>query len=325
MILVTGGSGFMGQALARRLIAAGRLVRVVDLAPPAATAPGMEFAAADICDCDAVAAAMRGIEAVVHLAARVSDYGPPAAFERLNVGGTRTVAAAARAAGVRRFVHMSSVAVFDYRRPHDGTDETTPIGGHEFAYGATKARAEIVVRAECGLGLPATIVRPGLFVYGPGDRKASAPMLAALAAGVPLLVGGGRALLSTSYVDNLIDGVMLALDHPAAVGEVFHLADDARLTWHELAVTMLRALGRSGRPRSAPRGLAAPAAALLEGLWSAAGRDDAPPLTRYRIRTATTDLHFSNAKARRVLGFRPAVGVEDGVAATVAWFRSERP
>ncbi len=313
----------MGRHLARRLGAGGRPVTVVDLAPPPATPPpgAVRFVRADVTDRAAVAAAIAGTDAVVHLAAKVSDFGRAADFERLNVGATRIVAEAARAAGVRRLVHMSSVAVFDYRRGWRDADEHALPGGHEFAYGQTKWRAEEEIRRVGGLGLETVVVRPGLFPYGPGDRVASARMLAAIERGWPVLVDGGRALLSTSYVDNLIDGLVLCLDHPRAAGETFHLSDDVRVTWRELGAAMARALGLPPPGRSVPKRVAAPAAATLELAWRGLLLRSAPPLTRYRVRTATSDLHFANGKAKRLLGWRPAVGLAEGMAATVAWYR----
>ena len=324
MIVVTGGSGFLGQALVRRLLARADRVRVLDLVPPRADggAPRLEFHAGSITDPRAVAAALGGAHTVVHLAAKVSDFGREVEFLAANVEGTRVVGETARALGIRRFVHMSSVAVFDYRPGHRGTDETQPAGGHEFCYGRTKAQAEAVVRALATPGFEVVIVRPGLFPYGPGDRVASARMLRALERGLPLLVDGGRTVLSTSYVENLVDGLLLCLDHPAAAGETFHLADDGCPTWGELVRAMASALGRPPSLRSVPRWLAAPAAAALEAAWHMLRLRSTPPLTRYRVRTATTDLCFDNAKARRLLGFRPRIGLGEGLAATVAWYRS---
>lgn len=325
MILVTGGSGFMGRALVRRLLALGRPVTVLDVAPLPGDLADAAFVAASVTDPVAVTTAMRGAEAVVHLAAKVSDAGRLHDFQRLNVEATRLVATAARDAGVRRFVHMSSVAVFDYRPGHLDTDETHPTGGHEFPYGRTKAEAERVLHGLTTPDFAPTIVRPGLMPYGPGDRLASAGLLGATARGVPWIVDGGGALLSTAYITNLVDGLVLCLDHPAAPGETFHLADDVRVTWRELAVAIGRALGGAPPPRSVPRRLAAPAAAAIEAAWLVLGRRTPPPLTRYRIRTATRDLHFANAKAKRVLGWTPHVGLADGLAATVAWWRAGMP
>jgi nucleoside-diphosphate-sugar epimerase len=327
VIVVTGGSGFMGRHLVRRLRASGRAVTVLDLAPlpEDLAAAGVRLVQASIIDAARVAEALAGARAVVHLAAKVSDFGAARDFERLNVDGTRTVAEAARAAGVARMVLMSSVAVFDYRRGFRDADERTPTGGHEFAYGRTKERAEGVVRALARPGFETVVVRPGLFPYGPGDRMASAPMLRAIARGVPLLVGSGTAVLSTSYVENLVAGVLLCLDHPAAAGETFHLADDGCPTWRELVAAMAAALGVRPPRGAAPRWLAAPVAAALEAAWRALRLRTAPPLTRYRVRTVTSDLHFSNRKAKQLLGWTPAVSLPAGLAATVAWYRAGVP
>jgi nucleoside-diphosphate-sugar epimerase len=327
VIVVTGGCGFMGRHLVRRLRAGGEDVTVVDLAPPPAAlaASGARFVQAGITDAPRVAEAMAGAGAVVHLAAKVSDFGPARDFVHLNVDGTRIVAEAARAAGARRFVLMSSVAVFDYRTGFRDADESAPASGHEFPYGQTKAAAEALVRRLHAPGFATVIVRPGLFPYGPGDHQGSARMLAALARRLPLLVGDGSALLSTAYVENLIDGVLRCLERPAAAGETFHLADDTRCTWRELVAAMAGALGLPPPRGRIPRALAAPAVVALEAAWRALRLPGSPPLTRYRVRTVTSDLHFSNQKAKRLLGWTPAVSLADGLAATVAWYRAGAP
>ncbi len=317
----------MGCHLVRRLRREGRPVTVVDLAPlpPEVASAGVRFVQTSITDPACMAEALAGADAVVHLAARVTDFGRATDFERVNVDGTRIVAEAARTAGVRRFILMSSVAVFDYRTGFRDADETTAAGGHEFPYGRTKLRAEEVVRALHRPGFETVIVRPGLVPYGPGDRLASAGMLHAIERRAPLLVDGGRALLSTAYVDNLIAGLCLCLDHPAAAGETFHLCDDVRVTGRELVDALAAALGVPPPSRSLPRALAAPAATALEAAWYALRLRAAPPLTRYRVRTVTSDLHFASGKAKRLLGWTPTVGLADGLAATVAWYRAGAP
>ena len=317
----------MGCHLVRRLHAAGRPVSVLDVAPlPSELArAGVRAMPGSITDAGCVAAAVAGAEAVVHLAALVRDFGRLRDFERLNVEGTRIVVTAARDAGVRRFVLMSSVAVYDYRMGFRDGDERQPAGGHEFAYGRTKLRAELAVRSLERPGFETVIVRPGLFPYGPGDRAASVPMLRAIERGVPLLVGGGRAVLSTSYVGSLVDGVVRCLDRPEAAGETFHLADDGCPTWRELVAGMASALGVRPPRGSVPRWLAGPAASALEAGWRGLRLGGAPPLTRYRVRTVTSDLHFSNHKAKRLLGWTPEVTLAEGLAATVAWYRAGAP
>jgi nucleoside-diphosphate-sugar epimerase len=314
----------MGRHLAARLTAAGRRVTVLDLAPPspALTAAGATYVRGSVLDPAALDLALRGAEAVVHLAARVSDFGPREAFRALNVEATRLVAERARAAGARRMVHMSSVAAFDYRAGHRGTREDARTGGHEFPYGRTKARAEAVVRDAHGAALETVIVRPGLMPYGPEDRLTSAGLLSAVERGLPVLLGGGRALLSTVYVDDLVDGLVRCVDDPAAAGRCFHLCDDDPLTWRELVTRVAAALGKPApNLRSAPPALLEPLAAALELSWLITGARGAPPLTRYRVRTATRDLHFSSAQARDLLGWAPAVPLDEGLRRTAAWYR----
>ncbi len=322
-LCVTGGSGFMGRHLIRRLLAEGRRVTVLDLAPlpPDLAEAGVRLVKGSMLEPEVVAEAAAGAQAVVHLAAKVSDYGAYGDFVQLNVEGTRTVLEGARAAGARRFVHMSSVAVFDYRRGYEDAGEDTPAGGHEFAYGQTKLEAEEVVRAAKS-DLEPVVVRPGLVPYGPEDRLTVASLFDAVERRIPLLVGGGRSLISTSYVDNLVDGLLLCLDRPEATGQTFHLCDDVKISWQRWVEAIAHALDVQPNLRSTPRWVAYPAAALLEGVWRLFGRKKPPPLTRYRIRTATSDLHFSSDLAKRLLGYTPRVGLEEGLAASARWYRA---
>jgi nucleoside-diphosphate-sugar epimerase len=305
----------MGRHLVRRLLAEGRRVTVLDVAPlpPDLADAGASLVQGSITSRADATEAVRGATAVVHLAAKVSDYGPRASFEALNVEGTRTVLAAAVEAGVRRFVHMSSLAVFDYRRGLVDASEETPPGGHEFAYGQTKLQAEELVRSAPET-LEPVIVRPGLIPYGPEDRMTVLSLFAAVERRLPILVGGGAALVSTSFIENLVDGLMLCLDHPAAAGQTVHLADDVKLSWRELVEAIGRALDVRPNLRSTPGWLARLAAWLLEGTWRLLRVRSAPPLTRYRARTATSDLHLSNALAKDLLGYRPRVTLEEGPA-----------
>lgn len=313
----------MGKHLCRRLLKEGRGVVVLDLAPlPADLAEaGAKGVRGSITSPADVAQAVAGCDAVVHLAAKVSDYGRPRDFQALNVDATRLVCAEAEQAGVSRLVHMSSLAVFDYRVGYRDADEETPTGGHEYDYGKTKLLAEGVVRA---CGLPAVIVRPGLFPYGPEAPVTVDPILDAVERRLPLLVSGGRAVLGTSYIDNLVEGIVLCLDHAEAPGRTFHITDDVQVSWRELIEALAKALGVRPNLRSSPRWLAYPAAAVMEFLWRLFRRRHAPPLTRYRIRTSSSDLHFGNALAKQVLGYAPTVGLDEGIERTVASYREGR-
>lgn len=323
-VLISGGAGFMGRHLARRLLAAGRPVTLLDLAaPPEDLLRAARWVRGSILDPEAVRCACRGAREVVHLAAKVSDFGPRREFLRLNLAGTASVLEGARRAGARRFVHMSSLAVLDYRRGwRDAGEDQARAGGHEFAYGRSKARAEALVRAAHGAGLETVVVRPGLFPFGPEDRLGSLGLLRAVERRRPVLLDGGRALLGTAYVENLVDGLVLCLERPAAAGQLLHLADAARLTWRELIVAAAAALGVRPNLTSVPARLVEPLAGTLELLWGLLRVGGAPPLTRYRVRTASSDLHVTCPRAQALLGWAPRVPLDEALRRTVAWYQT---
>ena len=320
-ILLTGAGGFIGSHILEELRAHGHEIRALDLRWPASAAPvaGVERIAGDItreADCRA---AVHGCDAVCHLAAKVGDWGPDAEYRRVNVGGTATLLGAARAAGVKRFLLFSSVSVHHYRGLRDA-DETAPRDGHLNAYVRSKVAAEEVVRAEAH-GLEWVIVRPGVFPFGPRDRTSFIHLAREIERGRAGFVAGGRALLTTAYAENLAAGTRLCLEHPAAANEDFVIGDDEPITWRDLFTRFARALGVRGSRLSVPLWVAYPVAAALEGAWLLAGAKDPPLLTRYRILVAARDCSFRSAKARRLLGYAPAVGLDEAIRRTVAWYR----
>ena len=298
--LVTGSRGFIGSHVARTLRERGHEVRDFDLPE------------CDLLDPAAVARGCEGIDAIFHLAAIPKDHGPPGPILRVNAGGTRALLGAAAARGCRRFLLVSTLAVHRNRGYRRG-DETAPRDAWDLPYSRSKILAEDAVRAS---GLPWTIVRPGVFPFGPGDRTSFLPLARALERGRYGYVDGGRALLGTAYVENLALGMALAAESPRGAGEVFVIGDDAPVTWREISERLADAIG-APRPRlSLPGGLAALVAAACEALL----RD--PPLTRYRVQLVRRDFFFTNQKAKRLLGFEPAVGLDEAVARTAAWYRS---
>jgi nucleoside-diphosphate-sugar epimerase len=322
-ILVTGAGGFIGSHVVDELVAHGHEIRAMDLRWPdnaPAAAAGVERIAGDITRAEDCRAAVAGCDAVCHLAARVGDWGPDAEYQRVNVGGTSTLLGAARESGARRFLLFSSVSVHHYRGLRDA-DETAPRDGHLNAYVRSKVAAEAVVRAEGG-GIEWVIVRPGVFPFGPRDRTSFIHLARAIERGGIGYVGGGDALLTTAYAENLAAGTRLCVEHPAAAHEDFVIGDDEPVSWRDLFTRFARALGVRPPRLSVPLWVAYPLAAALEGVFLLARAKDPPILTRYRILVAARDCSFRSGKARRLLGYAPAVGLDEAVRRTVAWYRT---
>jgi len=299
-VLVTGGCGFIGANLVPLLVARGADVRVLDDLSNSAPDPlpdGAELVAGDVRDPDAVARAAAGADAVIHLAAAgnvVESVADPAANFDVNARGTLTVLQGATDAGADRFVFASTggALIGDAPPPVDESSVPRPIS----PYGASKLAGEGYCHAFRGsYGLP-TIALRFANVYGPRSahkRGAVTRFIAGALRGEPLvLYGDGRASRDFLYVDDICAGILAALDAPDAGGAV-HLASGRETTIGELARLVLAATGAR------------------------------VPIEHRPARRGEVERNVASAGlAETVLGWRPATGLEDGLAATVEWFRS---
>lgn len=314
--LVTGANGFLGQAVVRRLQREKVAVRAFVRPGRAREAEGVEFCEGDLCNEASVAAAVCGVDWVVHAAARVTTTGSWEEFAEANIRGTRRVIRAARAAGVQRIVHISSLSVYDV--PQDGVtiSEESPYESESNArghYSRSKLAADRLALWEAAHGAPVVVLRPGL-LYGPGKR----PPLARQSFGK----GGFRFILATprytlpfSYIDNVADAVLLALQAPAAIGKAFTVVD-ANVAQADLVPLYRAAAGERWRPVFLPVGLIAAAAWGVERGCRLARRR--PPVTSHQIRRATRRALYDCSAAERVLGWRPAIGVAEGLQRSFA-------
>jgi nucleoside-diphosphate-sugar epimerase len=321
VILVTGASGFIGRHTVRALAGRGHRVRAMDLPGASPPAEADESVPGDIRDPSQCRAACRGAEVVVHLAARVSDFGPRQAFVESNLQGTHHLLEAAKEQGVRRFVLVSSVLVHAF--PQYGADEDCPRERRRFPYAETKRAAEDLCQAFHREGRLETVVaRPGVFPFGPGDRRATYRLLKRLSQRKLVLCARGRGVTTTAYVENLAHGLSLCAEVPAAAGRVYLIDDGEPLTWFDLLDRFADAL-EVKRPRyGPPLWVALCAGALAETGARLLRRDDAP-LTRYRARLVATDFYFRSTRARTELGYEPLVALDEGIARTARWFREQ--
>jgi nucleoside-diphosphate-sugar epimerase len=313
-VFITGALGFIGRALSDAYRAEGAEVRGVDVRAD----EGRGVMAGDVGrpgDWQRHAAAC---ELFVHTAARVTFAPGPAGFWRVNVAGTRRALDAAVAGGAARFVHFSSVTVFGLDYP-DGADETFPVRPTGVPYVDMKVAAEqVVLQAHAAGEAPCTIVRPG-DVYGPGSRPWTALAVEQLRGRRMALPAFGRGEISPVFVDNLVDGVKRAAVTDAGVGHVFTLTDGRAVPTREFFGHYARMLGRRGVP-AAPTALVAALAGAVSATERMRGREPevTPAAVGYLARRGT----YSIAKARRVLGYEPAVDLDEGMRRTEAWLRT---
>ncbi|MFT3766956.1 MAG: NAD-dependent epimerase/dehydratase family protein [Minicystis sp.] len=258
----------------------------------------------------------RGAEVVVHTAAHVGDQGGLEQFERVNVGGTRNTIDAAAKAGVRRFVHLSSVAV--YGRPaHGRVTEEWPTKKIGLPYEDTKTDAERLAFRRGKLhGIEVTAVRPPI-IYGPYDRNFLPRAMAALRGHRFLLIDGGKAPLNVVWVDHVVDVILRAAENPAAAGQAFNVMDEVDTrppSVRDVAETIAREAGLP-RPRlSLPVGAARIVAEAVERGWELAGARSTPPLTSFVVTMLTRDVIYDSGKAVRVLGWSPKIRALQGIA-----------
>jgi ornithine--oxo-acid transaminase len=327
--LVTGATGFIGGHLVERLAADGKQVRCL-VRPGSDTTRletlGVELAPGALEDPRSVARAVEGCDKVVHCGAMVSDWGTVEEIERTNVTGTRNLVQAAAAASVRRLVHVSTTDVYGYPGA-SGVEEGATAQGFRNWYAQTKLDGEReVLRAGRALGLETVVLRPAT-VWGPRSVSVVGEIGGAIKGGYMLLVDQGRANAGLVYIDNLIDAIVLALEHGAAAGEAFNVTDGLDVTWREFTDGLADGLGARRARLSMPYLLASGLGSALERSYRTVRRAthlQAPALlSRQAVQIMGIDQDFSNRKAREVLGWEPRVDYAEGMETTVAWLRDE--
>lgn len=317
-VAVTGGTGYTGSRLIERLRTRGHEVTALarSTAPRPVADPAVKWVEGDLSGREALARLVEGAEAVAHVAAVYRTAGHPDAYYRdVNVGGTERVLEAAARAGVGRFVHTSTVGVHGSVRSPPA-DESAPFEPGD-VYQETKAEAEtLALRFHRERGLPVVVVRPGA-IYGPGETRLL-KLFRAIARGRYAVVGSGRPHYHLVYIEDLLDGYELALTHPGAPGEAFIVAGPQSISQTELARTVAGHTGGRVLPFHVPVAPIHLAGDLCEAIC--VPFEIEPPLHRRRVDFWTKNRSFSIEKARRVLGYAPKVGVDEGIARTAAWY-----
>ena len=340
LILVTGASGFIGRHLCAALASRGDSVRALyrreepppellalsEREPTAANATGgrgrVELFRADLGDEALVRKAVSGVDAVIHSAALASDWGRLESFIEANYDATMRLLEAARDSGCGTFVYISSAVVHGFG-PHVDSTERGPYYPLKYPYQISKLMTEEYVLAQNAWSFRTTAIRP-CNVYGPGDKVSTYGMFEAIHDGVFGYIGTGEALTCPIYIADLCDGVLAALDSPDTGGEDILLTDGQKVTWKRYALAMYTALGSKKRPLGTPKPLAFAAAWIMTAAARAVRSPSRPPLTMYLMEQASRDYHFSNAKARALLGFEPRVFYEEGLARTASAYLEER-
>jgi nucleoside-diphosphate-sugar epimerase len=316
--LVTGGAGFLGGAIVRRLRARGDAVRHFSRGRHSELDTlGVEPVRGDVADAKAVCEAAAGCEVVFHVAARVGGWGPRAEYHRTNVVGTANVIEACRRVGVGRLVYTSTPSVVHTGSDIEGADERLPYATHfDAPYPETKAEAERLVLAANDATLATVALRPHL-VWGPGDRQLIPRLLDRARAGRLWLVGGGETLVDATYIDNAVEAHLLAADRLApgasCAGLAYFIGQGEPAPARELVNGVLAAAGLPPVSRRMPARVAWLAGALCELAYRLLGRKDEPPITRFAATQLATAHWYDLGAARRDLGYVPRVTTAEGL------------
>ena len=313
---VTGGSGYVGRNLIRALRARGDEVRALTRSPGSArvvTGLGAEPVMGDLDDTAAMRRGMAGCETVFHAAAEVSEWGPREAYWKGNVEGTCNALAAARAARVRTFVHVGTEAALCDGTPLLDVDETRPLPARPLPrYPQTKNEAEKRVRAANTPDFRTVVVRPR-FIWGNDDTSVLAALVAAVKAGRFMWMDGGRYPTSTTHVDNVCEGLLLAAEKGRG-GEAYFVTDGAPVELRAFVTQLLATQGVDAGGRSLPKGVVLLLARASEWIWETFGLKGDPPATRMAVHLFGEPVTVNDAKARRELGYRGLVTREQGLA-----------
>ncbi|WIB32291.1 NAD-dependent epimerase/dehydratase family protein [Curtobacterium sp. MCSS17_005] len=313
-VLVTGASGFLGQATAAAVRDAGHEVRTFQRRPSGVA--GVQDVAGTMTDDAAIARAVDGVEAVVHLAAKVSLAGDPADFARVNIEGTRSLLQAARAAGVGRFVFVSSPSVAHTGSSLVGADagpaEPSRARGD---YARTKAAAELLALDADAPDFAVVAVRPHL-VWGPGDTQLVGRIVDRARTGRLPLLDSGAALIDTLYVDNAATAMVAALEHvtdDGVHGNAYVVTNGEPRPVADLLAGICTASGVRPPQWHVPAAVARAAGSVVETVWRVRPGEDEPPMTRFLAEQLSTAHWFDQRRPRRDLRWTPSVSIDEGL------------
>ena len=303
-VLVTGGSSLLGRTVANILVARGDDVACFQRGTSGSLASDVR---GDIRDRSALLEAAEGVDAVVHLAALVAPKAPWADMVAINIDGTRNALEAAGSTG--RFVYISSPSVAFHDQPSVGSPALLAEYSGRDGYARSKALAENVVRIESTI--PTVILRPHL-VWGPGDTQLVGRLTDRARAGKLVLPDGGRALIDTTYIEDAASAIVAGLDHcidgDEATEQPLVVTGGEPRPLRDLVASILEAAGIDRSPRSLPAPLAGMLGSAIERVWPGSE----PPLTHFAARQLSVAHWFDQRETRRILGWEPAVGLDEG-------------
>ncbi|MFQ6081845.1 MAG: NAD-dependent epimerase/dehydratase family protein [Candidatus Aminicenantia bacterium] len=325
-VLVTGANGFVGSNLCEGLIKKGYNVRGLvrntsDLS--LIRNLNVELTYGELGNIESIEGAMKGMDIVYHVAALSSDWGPLELFLRTNVGGTRNVLGVARKSNLKKFVYISSVVVHGFESKVD-VDENSSFTDTPFPYCISKKKAEELVWEYYNkYKLPITIIRPGN-VFGPRDRVTFLKIAEAIDKGYMPYVKGGKAITCLTYIENLVDAIILAGESEKAIGQAYIITDGTKVTWREFAEAIAKEMRRKKPFLSFWGPFAYFIAWMVEAGNRILKREKRPLITRYLVTQVRSNFHFSIEKAKKELGYNPRISFEEAIRRSVKWYLNQK-
>ncbi|MEO6384547.1 MAG: NAD-dependent epimerase/dehydratase family protein [Thermomonas sp.] len=323
-VVVTGATGFLGGAVARRLRADSRVeVAALGRDPRRGAAlqqAGIEFEQVELTDYPAVQHALEGADVVIHCAALSSPWGPLPAFHAANVTASEHIARACVEAGTTRLVHISTPSIYHDGQPHLCIQEDAPLPARAINhYAATKREAEQRVLAICGEGgVPVIVLRPRA-IFGPGDTAILPRLADALRRGRLRRIGDGSCLVDMSYIDNVVDAVLLAMAAPPALSaHAYNISNGEPVRIWEIIDGLADALAVPRPHARISRASALRVASVLEAGHRLFAPHREPGLMRYGVDLLSVDMTLDISRAQSELGYVPRIGMADALARTFA-------
>lgn len=325
-VLVTGAAGFLGSHVTDLLLARGERTRVL-VRPGESLSwlanPNVDIYQGDIADRSPLDAALKGVDRVLHCAARTGPWGPATEYEMTNVRGLATLVKTALSSGVQRVVHVSSVTVHGID-VHGTADEARPLCGGSDPYSRSKVAGEQLLQQMIrDKGAPVTIVRPGL-IYGPRDTGNLGRLATLIEQGKMALIGRGNNHIPLIHVMDVAQGILLASIADHAAGRAYILVNDEPVTQRDYLNAIASELGRTLSAPRIPYRVAVGIGLAAEMTCRSLHWKRPPPLTRFGVEVLGGENRFTINRARAELGFSPQINLAEGVRNGIAWYRATR-
>ena len=325
--LITGAGGLVGSSLAEACVKRGYKVKALIRSGSDGSfleKLGVEVVRGDLLDKTLPIEATQGVDTVFHCAAKVGDWGSVDSYRQVNVEGLRKLLDSLNPAQLYKFVHFSSLGVYEARH-HYQTDESTPPPDQHFdGYTQSKMESEkLALQYHKDKGYPIVVLRPG-FIYGPRDRTVLPRLMEKLKTKEVKYIGSSSYAMNNIFVGNLVQAAFLALDNPNAVGQVFNLTDGEKVSKKRFITTIAKGMNLP-TPffLPVPLWLVRLIASSMEKKALKRGALEAPKITKANIKFLGLNLDFSIEKAKRILGYAPAKTFDEGMAETLNWYKNK--